>query len=620
MCGFVGIVSKGNKAFPETSLDKMTSMIAHRGPDDVGTFCHENWLAMGFRRLSILDLSLRGHQPMISGDKNHAMVFNGEVYNYCEIREELKKGGRTFTSDSDTEVVLQAYQQWGRNCVDKFVGMFSFVIADLNKKTIFAARDQLGIKPLFVFEDENYYIFCSEIKSLLPYCQLEPDFHSLNEYLVFRSVIGARTLFKNVTNVLPGHSVDIKNGLIEFKNYFNLSDTLNPDYSRSFEENCDLVENSLQESIKLHLRSDVELGVQLSGGVDSSLITAMASQQVGKRFHSFSISFDDPACDESKYQKYVSERYNTEHHNYSVDNDIFSDMFQKSIWHYEHPLNDPNAVPTFYLAKKAKEYVKVILAGEGADEAFMGYSRFKRHCISTLKKRSFLYRCPALRETISRLWPIRKGKDLFNILRYNPAMFVLTYSDLNLVDKLLKGDVSGMEYRLEASKSANRVTLNEAILQDQMCDLPQWFQRADRMGMGASLELRVPFCTVPMFSLANSIPYEQRVYQGVRKGVLKKVAGKYLDHEQIYRKKIGFGLPIDKWSRSAKGYGAIIQETFESYKFRSRDFINREHFDSTYNSFKSGQYSENNCGFLWTYCNLENWYRIFFENGWKKFQ
>jgi len=227
----------------------------------------------------------------------------------------LEEEGHQFFSDTDTEVVLAAYKQWGKSCLDKFIGMFAFLIADLEKKTAFVVRDHLGIKPLFMYEDSDYYIFCSEIKALLPYCQLEPDFSALNEYLVFRYVLGSRTLFKGVISLVPGSFREFHEGILDEPcQFFNLADTLSPNYQRSFSETCEEVETALKESVKIHLRSDVELGVQLSGGVDSSLVTALTSQQVGRKLHSFSISFGEDEYDESKYQKYVSEKYNTEHH------------------------------------------------------------------------------------------------------------------------------------------------------------------------------------------------------------------------------------------------------------------------------------------------------------------
>jgi asparagine synthase (glutamine-hydrolysing) len=616
MCGFVGIISKNGRHFPEKTLREMTGIITHRGPDDEGFFFHEDWLALGFRRLSIIDLSPKGHQPMLSHDGRYAIVFNGEIYNYCEIREELKKENYPFQSHTDTEVILGAYQRWGRQCVSKFNGMFAFMIADLKERTVFISRDPLGIKPLFCFEDSDYYIFCSEIKSLLPYSDLKPNFDSLKEYIVFRSVIGKNTLFKNVSSLQEGHYKEYRNGGWTENEYFSLASTLKPVRDKSFEDSCDEVEAALQESVRIHLRSDVELGVQLSGGVDSSLLTAMASRQTGKKFHTFSISFGKSAHDESEYQKRVSSKYGTEHHDFEADENCFCDLLPKSIWHYEHPLNDPNSVFTLYLTQKARKFITVMLAGEGADEAFLGYSRFYPSAIKSLRRRTFLYRHPALREMLYKL----TGRKIFNVTRYNPAMHVLSYSDLNLTDKLLNGD--GMSYCPGRAKMITRAggnVLNEAILQDQSCDLPQWFWRSDRLGMASSMEIRVPFCTVPMFALANSIPYDKHTYNGERKAVLKKIAEKYIEKDQIYRKKIGFGTPIDSWLSENGPYGKMYSETVESASFKSRDFINHEFFNQILSSYRDGSYQERNIGFLWTYFNLELWYRTFFEGGWRKF-
>lgn len=618
MCGFIGIISKSGKKFPEQTLEKMASMIIHRGPDDKGFLFHENWLALGFRRLSILDLSQKGHQPMLSSDGRYAIVHNGEVYNYREIREELKVKGYKFISDTDTEVILAAYQCYGKECVRKFIGMFSFMIVDMREKSAFIVCDPLGIKPLFFYEDNDYFIFCSEVKTLLPYCSLDPNLDSINEYLVFSSVIGRDTLFKNVFSLPQGHLIECKNNTIFEEEYFHLSSTLQSAAAdRPFKESCEQAEALLKESIKIHLRSDVELGVQLSGGVDSSLITAIASQLTGKKIHSFSISFKESSYDESEYQKRISQRYATEHHDYQMDEDNFTDLLYKATWHYEHPLNDPNSVATYYLTKQAKQFITVMLTGEGADESFMGYARFFPDSIRRLKFRAFLYRHSALRELLSKIWPLKKGKSLLNIACYNPAMYVLTHADLNTVDKLLKGQDSGMRFRRGISESARKNVLHEAILQDEMCNLIPWFWRADRMGMASSMELRVPFCSIPMFKIANSIPYKQKVHNGERKAILKKVAEKYMDYDQIYRKKIGFGIPVDKWINAQGRYNRFFTEIMESKKFQERPFINHKHFDDVYNAHKNGSYREINSAFLWTYFNLELWYRTFFEEGWR---
>lgn len=615
MCGFVGIISKNNKRFPEKTLQLMTSIIAHRGPDDIGHFFHEEWLAMGFRRLSILDLSTKGHQPMLSTCGRYAIVYNGEVYNYREIRDELIARGVNFDSGTDTEVILAAFREYGELCLNKFTGMFAFVIADLQEKTAFVARDQLGIKPLFFYEDEQYYFFCSEIKSLLPYTNLQANFDAFNEYLVFRSVIGNETMFKNVNNIEAGHFCRYKNQTLSFTQYYDLSATLRPDFSRTFDASCIAAERAFTKSVDLHLRSDVELGVQLSGGVDSSLITAIAAQKISKKFHTFSISFpDSPECDESEYQQRVSRRYGTDHHDYPMNETDFINNLDSSIWHYEHPLNDPNSVCTFHLVKNAQKFVTVMLSGEGADESFLGYTKFTDQAVRSVSKRMWLYKFPLFRKVLHRL----SGKPLFNVTKYDPAMYALSYVDLNFVDSLLKGNDENMKGRKLPSQLAGKNIRNKIILQDQMCDLKQWFWRADREGMAASMELRVPFCTPEMFEMANSIPHSQHIRNGERKCILKKIAEKYIDHDQIYRKKVGFGVPLLGWMDRDGPYSKEIHSIFSSDDFMKRDFLDHSFFSPLYQAFKKGEYHERQCGLLWTYLNLEKWYRIFFENGWKR--
>lgn len=614
MCGFVGIISKKEKPFSRNTLESMISMIAHRGPDDEGIFTQEPWLSMGFRRLSILDLSAKGHQPMLSHDGRYAIIYNGEVYNYREIREELKGRGVRFTSGTDTEVVLSAYLEYGETCVNKFTGMFAFLIADLREKTIFAARDQLGIKPLFLFEDNDYFIFCSEIKSLLPYTSLSPNKESINEYLVFRSIVGRPTMFNEVVNILPGEFAKLKHGVISYNRYFNLNSTLSHDFKGTFQDACDMTESTLTGSIDLHLRSDVELGVQLSGGVDSSLITALSAQKNSKKLHTFSISFPDaPECDESIFQKRIADRYGTEHHDYQIGDSDFTAQLERSIWHYEHPLNDPNTVCSYILCEKARKFVTVMMSGEGADESFMGYAKFTQTSVNSVSQRTFLHKHRHLSNILFGI----TGKPLFKITKYEPAMFALCYDDLNIVDQLLNDDYSSMRERIAVSGRSNSI-IDKIIMQDESCDLQQWLWRADRQGMAASMELRVPFCTSEMFSLGNSMPYSYHIRNGIRKAILKKVAEHYMDNDQIYRKKMGFEVPISLWLESKKGdYSDLFNSIIHSERTRQRSIINQGHLKSLLKAYSLGEYQERQCGFLWTYLNFELWYRIFFENGWK---
>lgn len=618
MCGFITTISKTDTPFPEGKLREMTKMLIHRGPDDEGFFLSER-VSMGFRRLKIIDLSENAHQPMKSFDGRYVIVFNGEIYNYCEIRKELELKGYAFRSDSDTEVLLNSFIQFGEKCTEKFIGMFAFVIFDTDDETIYFARDHLGIKPLFVFEDSKYFIFTSEIKALLPYLSLEPEPASFNEYLVFRSLPGERTMFKGVKSIPSASFGIVKNSKFYVTRYFKIEETLK-ERKMNFQDACGETENMLKESIALHLRSDVELGVQLSGGVDSSLITAIASQISGKRLHSFSISFNESDYDESEYQKRVSDRYNTEHHDFRMDEDEFVSDFLRTIWHYEHPLNDPNTVATFHLAKEAKQFVTVMLSGEGADESFLGYVKFLPETIKSLKIRTMFYRRKHLMNILSKMWPFQKGKAFLSVIKYPPAMFALSYAKYDLIDELLEGNYSEMLPRASVSELVNGDILSEAILQDEICDLPQWLWRADKAGMGASIEFRVPFCSEKMFKTANYIPYHLKVYSGKRKAILKKIAEKYIQNDQIYRKKIGFGIPIDKWLDKKTGkYYQFFEDTVNSTSFKNRELLNHKHFYQIYEAYKNGIYKEHNSAFLWTYFNLELWFQIFFENKWKSF-
>lgn len=619
MCGFICSISKTEAPFPQDTLRRMASMITHRGPDDSGFHSDGAWLSMAFRRLSILDLSPRGHQPMLSADGRHAIVFNGEIYNYKEIRAELESGGVPFKSDCDTEVILEAYRKWGEACLDKFIGMFAFAIADLQERSLFAARDPLGIKPLFLYQDAGFLILASEMKALLPYARLELDEASVNEYLIFRSLPGEQTMFKGVASLAPGSCLRIHGGRLSRRTYFSLAPTMKEDSSWTFEKACEATEEALKESVRLHLRSDVELGVQLSGGVDSSLITALSASVLNRDFHTFSISFGDSRLDESGYQKAVATRYNAIHHDYPMEQTGFVKLIPEAAWHYEHPLNDPNAVCTLHLVKEARKLITVMLSGEGADESFMGYTRFLPESVNRMALRNLIHRLGPIRESVERVWPFEKGRALLKVAKYPPVLFSLSYSDLNHTDMLLKGRQDFAAWRHAVSAAAGGSTLREIALQDQACDLAQWFWRADRIGMAASMELRVPFCTAKLFKLANSIPHSLKVRKGVRKAALKRVAEKYLDRELIYRRKVGFGTPVDEWMERKGPFLELFEDTVNSQSFKSRPFIDHAHFGWLYDAWKSKRYVERNSGFLWTYFNLELWHKIYFEGGWRDF-
>jgi asparagine synthase (glutamine-hydrolysing) len=422
-------------------------------------------------------------------------------------------------------------------------------------------------------------------------------------------------MFENVRELPPGHIAEASASKFEQHQYFDLPNTIQRS-SISFEEATERTEDKLRGSVELHMRSDVELGVQLSGGVDSSLITAIAAEKAKKKLHTFSVSFPDiPEYDESEYQKRISQRYGTEHHDYPMTEEEFATELDQTIWHYEHPLNDPNSVSSMVLAQHAKKQVTVMLSGEGADESFLGYTKFTPKALKTIRKRGFLWRHPGIRETLARL----TGKPIFKVTRYDPAMFALSYADLNSVDDLIHGNYPEMSGRLEASLKAGGNIEKNVVLQDQMCDLPQWFQRADKTGMAASMELRVPFCTNGTFSLANSTPYEHHVSNAERKRVLKKVAENYMDHDQIYRKKIGFNTPLQVWMEPNRKYRKMLEQTLDEAIENKRPGVDIQHMAGLLDELKAGHRVERQCAFLWTYMNLERWHRIFFEGGWKNF-
>ncbi|OGV51861.1 MAG: asparagine synthase (glutamine-hydrolyzing) [Lentisphaerae bacterium GWF2_52_8] len=618
MCGFVAAIGKDHKEIvSEGTLRSMTRMLTHRGPDDEGLW-NERELAFGFRRLSIIDLSPQGHQPMLSAEGRYVIVFNGEIYNYLELRAELEDKGVRFSSHTDTEVLLAAYQLWGEKCLSKLSGMFAFVVADRWERNVFAARDPLGIKPLYHWEDGKAHIFCSEPKALLPYAELEPDYAALDEYLCFRGLSGPGTLFKNLKSVQPGSCLTWRNGILSKKRYFELENSFSEAFGGSFAEACETVESALQESVKLHLRSDVELGIQLSGGVDSSLVTALAAKQSGKAFHTFSISVPGGAEDESAYQKMVSQQYGSIHHDYPVDDALLMELLPQAAWGFGAPLNDPNSIAAWHLSREAKKHVTVMLSGEGADESFLGYRRHAPEMLSEKCRSAKLRRIPGVKWLAGR-WPFQVGRSWRRALALDPVLFAQSLGnlDLSLLLQREKGNPA-KGFRAEMRNVAGDDLTKGIILQDQAAYLAPWLQRADTMGMAHALEFRVPLCTKGIFQLANSLPYRLKVYNGERKAILKKIAEKYLPMELIYRKKVGFSVPGKDWIEGRGPFRNFVGEMLSASAAKKRPFAETAHFREVRRRFDAGE-AERHAGFFWTYANLELWQQIFFEGGWKRF-
>jgi asparagine synthase (glutamine-hydrolysing) len=564
MCGFTGYFNLNNTLVTNNQvIREMIAIQKHRGPDDsgiVGINTKENNfeeissittadfntskdLVFGFNRLSILDLSPNGHQPMISPDKKVILMMNGEVYNAFDFKEDLISKGHAFKSTSDTEVVLHLYMEYGiEKMVNMLNGMFALAIYDFELDTLFLLRDRFGIKPLYILQEENRIAFASEIKSFkpLPNFKFEADFSRMDEFLLFRNLINT-TLFKNIVNCTPGTYIKIKNGTISSHLFYDINTEGNHTITSNEKE---VLEQALQKSVSSQMISDVKLGCQLSGGVDSSLVSYFASQNVARgNLETISITFNNPNFSEEKYIDYVAEKLSLKAHKYEMEANYYFNVLEKVIWHFEHPLNHPNTIGIYLLSEQAKKHVTVLLSGEGADESLAGYSRFIRAKENKLLSKSFF-------------GGLKRNK--------NSAIDYLSYAlnpDKKMIMETAFGSVATAKelmpsFKLSKAIGDRSTTLKkvqgETCLRQRKYELltylPDLLMRQDKMSMAHSIENRVPFLDNEMVTTALNIGGDKLITQHNNKlegkKVLKDICAEKFDEKFAYRDKMGFGIPL----------------------------------------------------------------------------
>jgi asparagine synthase (glutamine-hydrolysing) len=565
MCGIAGIVYKDRRRTCSASLIKaMCDTMVHRGPDDQGIFLKGN-VALGHRRLSIIDLDT-GHQPMQSADQNYTIVFNGEIYNYLELKKDLQNSGFSFRTSSDTEVILNLYRKYGAECAVRLNGIFAFAIWDDIKKELFIARDHVGVKPLYYYSDANVLVLASEIKAILESRHVNAKCNSqlVPEYFVFRQVAGESTLFKDIYALLPGHYLVLRNNNdINITKYWDIN-AKKKATNLSFQDALRELSSLLEQSIEMQMMSDVPLGTFCSGGIDSSLVTAIAARKAQSSINTFSVGFNELEFDETKYARIVSKKYGTSHHELRLNNNEFSEYYQKMIWQNDLPLNYPNSVLIYAISKLAKQFVTVVLTGEGADELFGGYPRYY---IPSIVAR--LQKIPSPLRKIAgygfrlvkdhRVDKLRTylGMSIDNVLMYNSA----TMGQNNIEQYKIDIELDNFEYRKSLiSDETDQSQLDRVTYIDQMTYLISILNRQDKMSMAASIESRVPILDYRIVEFANSLPDKYRQSRTQTKLILKKLAEKYLPHEVIYRKKSGFGVPIKDWFAADTGLGEIASD------------------------------------------------------------
>lgn len=606
MCGISGIINFNNKTVKELEIVQMMRKMKHRGPDDEGVFIEEN-IGLGFVRLSILDLSTAGHQPMHSRNGRYVIVFNGEVFNYIEIREELKNDF-DFNTGTDTEVVLAAYQKWGEACLDKFNGMFAFVIYDKQTKDIFAARDRYGIKPYYYYQDNERFIFASEIKSILPFVKRQANDHMIFDYLLYnRTDHTNQTFFKDINKLQHGSYLTIKKNEVEIYKWYNLSEKIKTQKSLTPAEYREL----FKDSIKLRLRADVPVGVSLSGGIDSSAIVSSIIKDFNLiDLNTFSAVYGkDEPTDESEFIDAFKGMVNNMHYTYP-DADTFFNDFDSFIEAHNEPVPDIGPYAQYKVMELASKYVTVTLDGQGADEQLAGYHYFfgsyYRELLSQLKLAKFI------EENVHYF----KKHSSINALKFL-TYYLLPSSIQNKVNSKIFPSIceSFFHHNKKGTDIGNLIynpkSLNESLYQHFEYKLEHLLKWEDLNAMHFSIESRVPFLDYRLVEATLNTPSKQKINKGETKHILRESLKDILPDKITQRKdKKGFSNPREKWFQSKK-FNNYILELINSESFKKRGYFDSRIANRQYQKHLKGKTDASKE--IWKWINLEVWFRKFID-------
>lgn len=624
MCGIAGFISQtseNNEARAEL-LDRMCRVITHRGPDEQGTAIVGR-AALGMRRLSIIDLAT-GQQPIYNSDRTKLIVFNGEIYNYRELKADLESRGYKFRTNSDTETIIHAFDAFGSGCVQKLRGMFAFAIWDSKEQSLFMARDRVGKKPLFYSASNGEFVFGSEMKVLLEHGGVtrEIDAGALDSYLTFGYVPEELCIFKGVSKLEPGHFLIYKDGSVRTEKYWDFdysSDTL----ADSEDTIAGDLLTHLREAVEVRLISEVPLGAFLSGGVDSSAVVGLMSQILDQPVKTFSIGFNEDSFDELKYARMAAGHFKTDHHEFILTPD-FVDIVDDLVWHFDEPFADSSALPTYMVSKLAREHVTVVLSGDGGDELFAGYTRYV-----TDRQRSGLERLPrAVRQKLIR--PLSealphgaRGKNyLFNISLDAAGRYIDSISHFNgpkkrkLYSAEKKTKMNGSFARGERlfREITSRLDSDDAVENllylDSKTYLPSdILTKVDRMTMASSLEARSPLLDHKLIEYVTRIPSRMKLKGTETKYIFKRALRDLVPNEILHREKQGFGVPINEWINQQ------LKERIVS-DLSDRRSLERGYFDPKYVSLLLDEHARgrrDNSYPLWTLWMLELWHRRYID-------
>ena len=608
MCGIAGFMGQvENRA---DVIRNMTEVITHRGPDSDGFFTDDN-ISIGFRRLSIIDLGA-GHQPIYNEDKSLVLTFNGEIYNYKNLRKELIAKGHKFYTDTDSEVLVHGFEEWKEDMLPKLRGMFGFAIYNTKDNSLFIARDFFGIKPMHYTQIGNDFVYASEIKSILEYPKFEKKFNrkALDSYLSFQYAVPPETFFEGVYCLMPGHYLWYKDGEVETTRYFEAR--FNPNEEMTEEEAVDRIEKVFENSVNAHKIADVEVGCFLSSGVDSSYVSTYFADQ-----KTFTVGFDfGEKYNEISWAKNLSEKIGVEHHTHLISSEEFWDAVPTVQYHMDQPLADPSCIALYFVSRLASHYVKVVLSGEGADELFGGYTCYNDPRVFKIYQTIVPHCIRKAIRAICRKLPDIKGRDYLIRAcdkleeRYIGNAFMYDYKQKQ---ELLKDPSIATRPQDLTRKYYYRCRKYDDVTKMQYLDINMWMVgdillKADRMSMANSLELRVPFLDKEVFKVASSLPTKLRCNKHNTKYAMRKAAVRHMPEATAEKEKLGFPVPTRVWLRDEKYYN-VVKTKFKGKT--AEKFFNTDVLVSWLDSHFSGK--EDNSRRVWTIYVFLVWYDIYFD-------
>ena len=578
MCGIAGFTQFNQQEGTLETLQAMGNAILHRGPDAGGEYL-DNYVGLAHRRLSIIDLSEAGNQPMTSSNQQYVIAFNGEIYNFLELRKELEQQGYSFNTHTDTEVILALYQKEGLNCLDKLNGMFAFALWDKQQKKLFIARDRIGKKPLYYFQKDGRFAFASEIKSLLtlPNIPREIRLDAVHDFFAYQYVPDPKSIFKDINKLPPGHYMTIDQNGSDIQQYWDVS--LKNVSNETEEALTDQLLSIANQCTKRRMISDVPLGAFLSGGVDSSGVVALMANNSDTPVKTCSIGFDEKRFNETEFAQIVANQYKTEHYEFTVHENV-NDNLEKIVRFFDEPFADPSLVPTYFVSELARQKVTVAVAGDGGDEVFAGYEKYSIDAIENrlrnmfpawLRKNVFPKLAKVLAKSNTKV--CRKGKSLLTSLSLDPAMgFYISNAMIedrqwnNLIKPEVKerlGDYHPARLSIDAYNKADGPDhLAKILYVDMKTYLPgDILVKVDRMSMANSLEVRAPILDKEMIEFAATLPSDLKFNKGEKKYILKQLFKPLLPDDILYRKKMGFSVPLASWLRGE------IKDLAEEYLF-----------------------------------------------------